>query len=58
MFLRWKQATKERWVEEANEHEDGPVNLQCFVLRQQNKNLERMLREDGATAKQIDDVQN
>lgn len=51
MLLRWKQAARERWVIEANEHEDGPVNLQCFVLCQQNKNLERMLREDGATAK-------
>jgi hypothetical protein len=56
MFNRWKQAAKEIWVKEANEHEDGPVNLQCFVLRQQNENLEKMLIEDGSTLNQIEKV--
>lgn len=56
MFNKWKQAAKELWVEEANELEDGPVNLQCFALRQQNNNLRRMLLEDGSTPNQIEAI--
>lgn len=42
-FMKWKMKAHEQEVEMQNELEDGPVNLQCFLLRQQNTNLEKLL---------------
>ena len=41
--MKWKMKAQENEVEMQNEYEDGPVSLECFALRQQNKNLEKLL---------------
>ena len=55
--MKWKMKAQENEVEMQNEYEDGPVSLECFALRQQNKNLEKLLLQDGSTPKQIEKLQ-
>ena len=43
VFMKWKMKAHEQEVTMQNEMEDGPVNLQCFLLKQQNMNLEKLL---------------
>ena len=43
VFMKWKMKAHEQEVTMQNEMEDGPVNLQCFLLKQQNINLEKLL---------------
>ena len=44
-------------VEQQNEEEDGPTNLEAWGLREKNLNLIKMLKDDGLTNAEIEKIQ-
>ena len=44
-------------VEDENEQEDGPTNLEAWKLREKNLNLIKMLKKDGLTSAEIEAIQ-
>ena len=44
-------------VEDENEQEDGPTNLEAWKLREKNLNLIKMLKKDGLTSAEIETIQ-
>ena len=56
-FLQWKMVAHELTVENQNEEEDGPTNLEAWNLREKNLNLIKMLKDDGLTNGEIEKIQ-
>ena len=55
-FDRWSRAKDEIEMEEKHEHEDGPTNVEAFMLRWRNSNLKKMLEEDGCDKLEVDKI--
>ena len=56
-FMHWQMVAHEQTVEQQNEEEDGPTNLEAWALRERNLNLIKMLKLDGLTGSEIQQVQ-
>ena len=56
-FSQWKMVAHELDVENQNEEEDGPTNLEAWQLREKNLNLIKMLKDDGITNGEIEKIQ-